>query len=308
MKRSYILPLIALLGVAVAVVVIIDNNRPTTTRAPAIQPPEAPWPSSIAGAGIIETALGNATLSAPVPGMVTEIHVQVGDHVKAGDPLFKIDDRDLQAQLLTMSAKVKQAEAALRLPKHKLEYAEQLAQRDPGVISKQDLSNLRDETAAARATLELARAQVRQQMMDIERRTVRAPAEGEVLKIGMRVGEFVDGRSAATPAMLFGQDGKLYVRTDIDENEEWRFQSDAEAVAFVRGNRALKMPLRFEYIEPYVTPKTALTGQGTERTDRRVFQVIYSFDPGDLPVHVGQQVDVFIQTQPVTQPSASKAG
>lgn len=306
MNRSYILPLIALLGVIVATVIIIRDNRPATTHAPAIQPPESPWSSCIAGAGIIETALGNTVLGAPVPGIVTGIHVKVGDHVKAGDPLFRIDDRDLQARLVTMTAKVKEAEAALRQPRHQLEYAQKLARRDAGAISRQDLTNRQDEAARARASLELARAQVRQLEMDIDRRIVRAPAAGQVLKIGVRLGEFVDGGNAATPGMLFGQDDKLYVRTDIDENEEWRLQPGAEAVAFVRGNRAIEIPLRFEYIEPYITPKTALTGQATERTDRRVLQVIYSFDPDDLPVHIGQQVDVFIQAQPVTQQSGGK--
>jgi hypothetical protein len=63
----------------------------------------------------------------------------------------------------------------------------------------------------------------------------------------------------------------------------------------VRGNPPLSIPLRFEYIEPYVTPKTSLTGQSTERTDVRVLQVIYSFERGTLPVYLGQQMDAFIE-------------
>ena len=47
-----------------------------------------------------------------------------------------------------------------------------------------------------------------------------------------------------------------------------------------------------------MTPKTALTGQGTERTDVRVLQVIYSFERGDLPVYLGQQMDAFIRADP----------
>ena len=42
-------------------------------------------------------------------------------------------------------------------------------------------------------------------------------------------------------------------------------------------------------------PKVSLTGQSTERTDTRVLQAIYSFDPAALPVYVGQQMDVFIE-------------
>jgi len=48
----------------------------------------------------------------------------------------------------------------------------------------------------------------------------------------------------------------------------------------------------------------SLTGQGTERTDTRVLQVIYSFDPAALPVYVGQQVDVFIEAPSIGRASS----
>lgn len=115
----------------------------------------------------------------------------------------------------------------------------------------------------------------------------------------MRPGEYMDGGGAVAPALLMGDDAKLHVRVDIDENEAWRVRPGAEAMAFVRGNPELKIPLEFEYLEPYIIPKTALTGQSTERTDRRVLQVIYGFARGDQPVYVGQQLDIYIQASPV---------
>ena len=55
-------------------------------------------------------------------------------------------------------------------------------------------------------------------------------------------------------------------------------------------------PLRFERIEPFVTPKISLSGAATEKTDSRVLQIIYSFDPSKLPAYIGQRVDVLIDT------------
>jgi hypothetical protein len=63
----------------------------------------------------------------------------------------------------------------------------------------------------------------------------------------------------------------------------------------LRGNREIKTPLKFVRFEPFVSPKTSLTGDTTERVDTRVLQVIYSFERGDLPIYVGQQMDVFIE-------------
>ena len=57
-------------------------------------------------------------------------------------------------------------------------------------------------------------------------------------------------------------------------------------------------PLRFVRFEPFVVPKRSLTGDSTERVDTRVLQVIYRVERDDLPLFVGQQVDVFIDAQP----------
>jgi hypothetical protein len=66
----------------------------------------------------------------------------------------------------------------------------------------------------------------------------------------------------------------------------------------VRGNAHLQTPLTFVRFEPFVVPKTSLTGASNERVDTRVLQIIYRVDRDDLPVFVGQQMDVFIEGAP----------
>ena len=50
----------------------------------------------------------------------------------------------------------------------------------------------------------------------------------------------------------------------------------------------------FVRFEPFVVPKKSLTGDSTERVDTRVLQVIYKVEQDDLPLFVGEQLDVFI--------------
>jgi len=90
---------------------------------------------------------------------------------------------------------------------------------------------------------------------------------------------------------------RLYLRVDIDENDAWRVRPATRGVAFVRGNPGVPIPLRFEYLEPYGTRKTSVTGQGSERTDLRVLQVVYSFEPTGSPVYLGQRMDAFIAVE-----------
>ena len=64
-----------------------------------------------------------------------------------------------------------------------------------------------------------------------------------------------------------------------------------------KGDTTQPIELSFVRVEPYVVPKTSLTGASTERVDTRVLQVIYSFTrPQDRPVYVGQQVDLFVKS------------
>ena len=301
MIGKYVLPLLALIGLTIAVGAVIQGNQTAPLAPPVVQSPKVPFAAYVAGAGMIEASTENIAIGTPVSGVVTAIYVTWGDRVNAGEPLFKIDDRDLQGQLLVAVAKVKETEAKLAKTKNVLKVAEGL--RIGSSISAVDLANRRYDAAINEAALALAKAEVEQLKIEIERRTIRAPVTGSILQIKTRLGEFAQGGVLVTPLMLLGDTMFLHVRVDVDENDAWRVQPNAPALAFVRGNPDLNAPLQFERFEPYVIPKVSLTGQSTERTDTRVLQVIYSFDPAALPVYVGQQVDVFIEAPPIGRAS-----
>jgi RND family efflux transporter MFP subunit len=296
MKRFYILALIAILGLGIAISASIYSNKPVSQHSQAILPFKPPYKSYVVGAGIVEASTGNIAIGTPVSGIVMNIYVKVGDQVEAGDPLFKIDDRDLQARLLTARARVKEATAALKKPKQALELNKKVKKADPEAISEQDFLDLTADTAKAEAALELAKAQQAQIEREIEIHTIRALVTGEILQLKMHLGEFVEGSSFSSPLLVLGGAKRMNLRVDVDEHDAWGIKPNAEAMAFVQGHPELNVPLQFEYTEPFMVPKKSLTGQSTERTDTRVLQVIYSFEPKEIPVYIGQQLDVFIQT------------
>src|SRR6266849_4073753 len=128
MIRKYILPLLAIIGVGVAVVMVIKGNRTRPVAPPVVQSAKAPFASYIF-----------------VSGIVTAIYVKWGDQVQTGDPLFKIDSSDLQAQVLPALAKVKEAEANLAKVKNRLRVGEGLS---PEVsISVEEMDNRRNDLA-----------------------------------------------------------------------------------------------------------------------------------------------------------------
>lgn len=297
MIRKYVLPLVAALGFAFAIVSVVRGSQPVPAAPPVAQPAKPPFASYVAGAGIIEASTENIAIGSPVGGIVTKIHVKVGDLVQPGDVLFEIDDRDLRAERLPAAARVMEAEASLARSRTLLRLAESVP--DKRAISAEDLSNRRSAVAIDEAALAAAKAQVEQIDIELDRRQVRALVPGKILQVKTRPGEFAAAGVMATPLMLLGNNDRLHVRVDIDENDAWRFAKGADAVAFVRGNPELETALHFVRIEPYVVPKVSLTGMSSERVDTRVLQVIYSFDEGALPVYVGQQMDVFVSAPPM---------
>src|SRR5216683_198546 len=270
MMSKYALPLLAIIGLVFAIGAVIQGNETPAITLPPVQAAKVPFASYVAGAGIIEASTENIAIGTPVAGIVTAIYVKWNDQLNAGDPLFKIDEG------LSVGSS----------------------------ISALDKENRRFDVAIKEAGLASATAQVEQINIEIERRTIRAPVTGRILQIKTRLGEFAQSGALTTPLMLLGDDSRLHLRVDIDENDAWRVQSSANATAFVRSNPTLETPLRFERVEPFVIPKASLTGQSTERTDTRVLQVIYSFDRAALPVYVGQQMDAYIEAPPVAGPNA----
>ena len=150
----------------------------------------------------------------------------------------------------------------------------------------------------------LFRSALRTVQTDLDRSTITAPRNARVLQVRIRPGEYAPTGPSASPWLLLGDTTTLHVRVDIDEHEAWRLHPDATAVAQVRGNASLQAPATLVRLEPLVVPKQSLTGASTERVDTRVLQAVYRLDPGNLPLYVGQQMDVFIQADDIMLSSA----
>lgn len=303
MIRKYVLPVLAVLGVLFAIWTVKQGAKPVIPSKPVADPPKVAFANKISGAGIVEASTRNISIGTHIPGIVARVYVKVAQRVKAGDPLFLIDDRARRADLVVRDTKVLEAEANLQDLKAQLTIAENV--KDSRAISIDDLNKRRYAVQAAEARLANARSEADSAKVDIDLLTVRAPITSEILQVNIRPGEFAPSGVTAQPLILLGNLDRLHVRVDIDENDAWRFSKESPAVAYIRGNSDLKVGIRFEYMEHYVVPKKSLTGESTERVDTRVMQVVYSFDRGELKVIPGQLMDVFIDDRS-SQASASQ--
>jgi multidrug resistance efflux pump len=349
MIRMYVLPLIAVLGVILAMYTVRASNPVMPATQPVALPAVSPYEKYVAGAGLVEASTENIAVGTIVPGIVKEIFVNVNQHVKEGDPLFMIDDRELQSRLRIqqamlqsarqelskleqspraedlppLEARLQSAEASLanaqreldrlqrirdvgrtdELDRAKWDVATAVANRDAAnaELSRMKAGAWKPDLEIARATVDTAAAQVEAVKVDLDRLIVRSPVDGTVMQVKLRKGEFASAGPLATPLMLIGNIDTLHLRVDIDENDAWRIQPNANATANVRGNRELNTQLKFVRIEPYIVPKRSLTGESNERVDTRVLQIVYAFDAAEFQkknnvrLYAGQQMDVFIE-------------
>jgi len=310
MKRT-ILPLIAFGALSFGIISVVRSQPRSQASVPPSPPPVSPYAHAVAAEGLVEASSENISIGTPLSEVVTEVPVVVGQVVKCGEPLFKLDVRQLLADLAARRADLGVAESQVKVDstlfddaRQQLDFAETLS--DKRAMSSEELAKRRYASAAAMARLEAAEAQVtaaaaqvQSVETQIERSTVRAPMEGEVLQVKIHVGEYAPAGVTATPLVLLGRLKPLNIRVDVDEHEAWRVSPSAKAVATVRGNADLKTPVSFVRFEPFVLPKKSLTGDSTERVDTRVLQVIYRVDNDALPLFVGQQMDVYVEAPAV---------
>ncbi|MFM2197824.1 MAG: hypothetical protein RLZZ505_1256 [Verrucomicrobiota bacterium] len=80
---------------------------------PPVPPPTKPFKESVAATGILEALSENVSIGVPIPGLVVELSANVNDSVKKGQTLFRLDDRDLRAELLSATAQQEISKAQL---------------------------------------------------------------------------------------------------------------------------------------------------------------------------------------------------
>src|SRR5262245_7717140 len=119
MKLSFartVLPVVALAMGGLGFYHVGRESQALPATAPPENPARSPFENAIAASGVVEARTENIAIGSALAGIVLEVYVpsdHVGAHVKAGQPLFRVDDRHLKAQLKVAQAQLSAAEARL---------------------------------------------------------------------------------------------------------------------------------------------------------------------------------------------------
>jgi RND family efflux transporter MFP subunit len=219
MKKIYLIIIIAIFITACgtqntpeAIPTIVLNAEETNTQ------PQTSSGSAVTASAIVVPML-QANLSFPAIGKVTNVNVQVGDEVKAGQVLVELDTTILEA-------KVKEAEANLAFAEIQLKYLIRLAGcRNNCATTEEHIEVAENDVARAQALLDSAKAVLNSQT------NLTAPFDGVVVALNITQAEIV------TPGQIIVVLGDLsrfqIETTDLSERDINKIKIGADAKVFI---------------------------------------------------------------------------
>jgi RND family efflux transporter MFP subunit len=170
---------------------------------------------SISATGTLDARVDMPVGVAGEGGMVTNVLVQPGQWVAAGQTLATIE-RSVQSQeAAQLAAQIGVARADASLAQNELDRAQALVNR--GFVSKADLDRRRAARDAAAARVRVAQASYNAARARIGRLDIRAPAGGLVLERRVEPGQVVSGGAGALFRIARG--GEMELLTQLSEND-----------------------------------------------------------------------------------------
>ncbi len=170
-------------------------------------------------------------LAFEIPGKINNVYVDVGDSVKKGQVLAKLDDREASAQL-------NQAKAAYELSKQILERFENLRQQ--GHISVQDLDKARSDYIIAKSQFEFFEVKLQQTNLKAPFNGViqsRFLDTGTVINSGIPILEIIDSNYVEAHISV----PVIYLK-DMEIGKEYNFEFDGKITKAVFSKLAPMSP------------------------------------------------------------------
>jgi HlyD family secretion protein len=220
--------------------------------------------------------------------VVADVLVQTGDRVKAGAVIARLDDyaeraaavQQLKAMLAASEANIVGIKAELdNAQSEGARYEDLFAQ---GLVSATERDKWRTRVEVERSRIKAAQAEREVRVADLhnaeillERRAIRAPITGQVLRVHVRPGEKVGGAGIVDLART----DQMYAIAEVYESDVQRVRVGQRAQVI---SRALPAPLEgtVERIGLMIGKKDIFGDDPTARKDARVVEVEIRLDDG----------------------------
>lgn len=185
-----------------------------------------------------------------VAGMIVERFVDVGDTVKAGQILAKLDPKDIDTHVRAAKAQVSAAQAQAETLAADLRRARKLAVE--GFISAAELDRVKAGSESADSQLQAARALLTEAQQAYSYTELRSAKAGVVVAVRGDAGEVVP---AGLPVVTVADPSELEAAVSVPEGEVARFRS-AQLGVRLWTDRSTTYPAKIRTLSAAADPKT----------------------------------------------------
>ncbi|MFW6375387.1 MAG: efflux RND transporter periplasmic adaptor subunit [Guyparkeria sp.] len=276
---------IALLGFALAPAASVASDR-DGADVPVVL--VAPLRAGVANAPALVGEVVAETTSVAgfqVGGRISERLVRRGQRVAAGEPLARLDVRDLQARRDSARSELEQARAEAKLARQELDRTRDLFERS--VASRQSLDQAVSRQQAAASRVASAEARLAEARNALDYASLESPFDGVLIELIADVGDVV---AAGEPVVRLAADDGRLVEVAVPERRLPELPDTAEA------------RLEADGVERTVT-LDSLAGAADRAS--RTFAARYRIEPAadrDRPWAIGQTARLaFADEQPARQ-------
>jgi multidrug efflux system membrane fusion protein len=171
-------------------------------------------PQTLDAVGTVQS-ITSIAIRPRIDSAITEVHVEEGAKVKAGDLLFTLDDRALQAQLAQVDAQAAKDEAQLEQAKRDLARAEDLLARKINTQVQRDIAATLTRVNEAQLAADKAQQQTLQTQLSYTK--IVAPVSGRIGSITAKTGTVVRAADSGVIATI-NQFDPIYVAFSIPQS------------------------------------------------------------------------------------------
>ena len=163
----------------------------------------------------------NVEIRPQVEGYLQKVYADEGAFVKAGQPLFKIDERPYREALNNAQASLHAAEAAMANAQLEVDKITPLVQNK--VVSDVQLRTAQSSFRVAKANAEQAKAQVAAAQINIGYTTITAPVSGYIGRLPKKQGALVS-RADVEALTQLSDVHEIYAYFSLSENDFDQFK------------------------------------------------------------------------------------
>jgi RND family efflux transporter MFP subunit len=196
-----------------------------------------------------------------INGKIEVLPVDVGDTVKKGDLLFKLDDKELQQQRASNLTEIERARLELQKAERDYKRAHELL--EDRLISQELYDNTKTSYELAKVALERSQKDLAIIEERLTKTEVRAPFDCTILTRPVSMGQAVSGSggfNSGTEVLTIADLNSMIINAQVNQADVPRLQVNQEVEITVEAVSGLKITGLVERISPQATIKNNIKG------------------------------------------------